>query len=99
MSVTAIIRLKAHPGQRNLLLQAMAGPVAATRAHPLCSGVELMCAIEDSDELMLVEQWPCVADHQEFINGVITAGGLDELMPLLAAEIDTLHYSGQSFGE
>lgn len=99
MTVTAIISLKAHPGQRDLLLQAMAGPVAATRAHPVCCGVELMCAIEDSDELILVEQWPCVADHQNFINGVIAAGGLDELMPLLAAEINTVHYTGHCFGE
>jgi hypothetical protein len=49
MTVTAIISLKAHPGQRDLLLQAMAG--------------------------------------------------LDELMPLLAAEINTVHYTGHCFGE
>jgi quinol monooxygenase YgiN len=93
MSVTAIVRLKARPGQRKLLLQAMAGPVAATREHPLCSSVEMMSAVEDSDEILLVEHWPSVADHQNFINGVIAAGGLDELMPLLAGEIDTLHYT------
>ncbi len=99
MSVTAIISLQARPGQRELLLQAMAGPLAATRAHPVCSGVEMMIAVENSDELILVEQWPSVADHQNYINGVIAAGGLDALMPLLAGEIDTVHYTSHCPGE
>jgi quinol monooxygenase YgiN len=93
MSVTAIVRMTAKPGQRELLLRAMAGPVSATRAHPQCATAELMSAVENSDEILLVEQWPSVADHQNFINGVIAAGGLDELMPLLAGEIQTQHYT------
>jgi quinol monooxygenase YgiN len=85
--------MTAKSGQRELLLRAMAGPVSATRAHPQCSTVQLMSAVENGDEIILVEQWSCVADHQDFINGVIAAGGLDELMPLLAGEIQTQHYT------
>lgn len=93
MAVIAMVRLTATPGQRDALLNAMEAAIEATREHPNCHGVEVLGGIEGGDDVLLVERWTSVEDHQEFINGVMDAGGLDGIMRLLATEIETLHYT------
>ena len=92
MSVLAIVKLTAKPGLRDSLLESIAPAVAVTREQPACTSVELLCGIENVEEVLLVERWQSVQDHEDFINSVIASGGLDELMDLLAADIETSHY-------
>lgn len=66
--------------------------MAATAAQEMCFSVELLAGIENENELILIEKWATVEDHQSFIGGVIEEGGLDALMPLLDGEIETSHY-------
>jgi quinol monooxygenase YgiN len=92
MSVLAIVKLVAKPGLRVSLLEVIRPAVSATREQPACTSVELVCGIENEEVLLLVERWQSVHDHEDFINGVIATGGLDEVMDLLAADIETSHY-------
>lgn len=92
MSIVALIKLTAKPGKRQELLNKMTDAITATRAQPLCTGVELMGGIEDSNELLLIEQWPTVEAHENFINGVIEQGGLETIIDLLAKDIETTHF-------
>ena len=92
MSVLSIVKLTSKSGLRDSLLEAIAPAVAATREQPACTSIELVCGIENVDEVLLVERWQSVQDHEDFINGVIASGGLDEIMGLLAADIETSHY-------
>jgi len=92
MSVTAIIKLTAKPGKRAALMSTMAPAVEATRAQSSCLAVDLLACIEDPDDVLLIEHWTSVVAHETFIDGVIAAGGLDEIRPLLAAELQTRHY-------
>lgn len=96
MTITAQVRLTAKPGRREELLEIMVDAIAATRAQPLCSSVEVMKGIEGEDDILLIEQWPSVEDHQHFINGVIEAGGLAPILDILAKDIETLHYRSTS---
>ena len=93
MTVTAHVRLTAKPGRRAELLEIMAGSIVATRVQPLCSSVEVMKGVEGADDILLVEEWPSIDDHMQFINGVIEAGGLAPILDILAGEIETLHYT------
>lgn len=92
MSILAIVKLTAKPGLRDSLVETIGPAVATTREQPACTSVELVCGIENEEVLLLVERWQSVQDHQDFINGVIASGGLDEIMALLAADIETSHY-------
>jgi quinol monooxygenase YgiN len=92
MSVTAIVKLTALSGKRDALVSAMAGAVEATRAQPACLAADLLAGIENPDEVILVEHWTSVVAHENFINGLIADGGLGEIMPLLAGDIETSHY-------
>ena len=92
MSVLAIVKLTAKPGLRDSLVETIGRAVAATREQPACTSVELVCGIENVEEVLLIERWQSVQDHEVFINGVIASGGLDEIMAMLAADIETLHY-------
>jgi quinol monooxygenase YgiN len=92
MSVTAIVKLTALPGKRDALLSAMTPAVDATRAQPACLAADLLSCFENPDELVLVEHWTSVVAHENFINGLIDDGGLGEILPLLAGEIETSHY-------
>ena len=92
MSVLAIVKLVAKPGLRVSLLEVIRPAVSATREQPACTSVELVCGIENEEVLLLVERRQSVHDHEDFINGVIATGGLDEVMDLLAADIETSHY-------
>ncbi len=96
MSVTAIIKLTAKPGRRDVLEKALEPAVAATGNHPLCIAIELLTCVEKDDELLLVERWTPVQAHQEYISGVIAEGGLNELVELLATDMETLHYTPSS---
>lgn len=92
MSVTAIIRMTARPGQREAL-KAFSGPaVQATGQQPECHSVEFLDCVENPDAVMLIERWTSIEAHQEFIGGVIAAGGLDGLEDLLVCDMETLHY-------
>ncbi|MFK8050101.1 MAG: putative quinol monooxygenase [Halioglobus sp.] len=93
MTITARVRLTAKPGLRDELLELMTDAIAATRAHPLCSSVEVFTGIEGVDDVLLVEQWPSIEDHMEFIGGVAEAGGLTDILAILATDIDTVHYT------
>ena len=92
MSVLAIVKLRAKPGLRDSLLEVIGPAVATTREQPACTSIELVCGIENAEEVLLLERWQSVQDHEDFINGVIASGGLDEIMGLLAADIETFHY-------
>lgn len=92
MSVTAIVKLTALPGQRDALLSAMSPSVKATRAQPACLAADLLAGIENTDEVILVEHWTSVVAHENFIGGLIDAGGLNDILPLLAGDIETSHY-------
>ncbi len=92
MSVLAIVKLTAKPGLRDSLWEVMGPAVAATREQPACTYVDLLCGIENVDEILLVERWQSVQAHENFITGVIASGGLDEIIGLLAADIETSHY-------
>ena len=92
MSILAIVKLTAKLGLRDSLVETIGRAVAATREQPACTSVELVCGIENMEEVLLVERWQSVQDHEDFINGVIANGGLDEIMALLAADIETSHY-------
>ncbi|NCF20687.1 MAG: hypothetical protein GWP63_20845 [Haliea sp.] len=92
MSVTAIVKLTSLPGQRDALVSAMAPAVEATRAQPACLAADLLAGIENPDELMLVEHWTSVVAHEKFIDGMIADGGLGDIMPLLAGELESSHY-------
>jgi len=96
MTVTAHVRLTAKPGRREELMEAMSGAIDATRAQPLCASVEVMQGVEGADDILLIEQWPSIEDHANFINGVIEAGGLTAIMDILAGDIDTKHYTATS---
>jgi len=93
MTITAIVRMTAAPGQRQALREFIAPALDATAAHPECSSVEVLGCLELDDTLILIERWTSVAAHQEFIGGVIASGSLDGLETLLAEEMETLHYS------
>ncbi len=93
MTITACVRLTAKPGRREELLEIMTGAIAATRSDPLCSSVEIFKGIEGADDVLLVEQWPGVEDHHRFISAFMEAGGLTDILDLLATDIETLHYS------
>ena len=93
MSITACVRLTAKPGRRDELLELMTDAIAATRSHPLCDTVEIVKGIEGVDDVLLIEQWPSVEDHLSFINEYVEAGGLTDILEILAADIETLHYS------
>ena len=92
MSVTAIVKLTALPGQRDTLATAMAPSVEATRAQQACLAVDLLAGIEKPDDLILVEHWTSVEAHENFIGGMIEDGKLDDILPLLAGDIETSHY-------
>ncbi len=93
MSVTAIIKLTANPGQRGALQEAMVAAVIATGEHPQCLAIEMLAGIENEDELLLIETWASVQDHQDYINSVIAAGGLEGIRAMLASDIETWHYA------
>jgi len=93
MSVTVIVRLTAKSGRLDELLSNMEPAVAATRAQLACESVDLLRGVENTREILLLECWPTVEAHEDFINGVIEAGGLDDIMPLLDGPIDTRHYT------
>ena len=92
MTITARVKLTAKPGRRDELLELMIGPLAATRADPQCSSVEMFIGVEGADDVLLVEQWTSIEAHQQFIGGVIEAGGLTDILAILATDIDTAHY-------
>jgi hypothetical protein len=39
-----------------------------------------------------VEHWTSVVAHEKFIDGMIADGGLGDIMPLLAGELESSHY-------
>ena len=92
MSVLAIVKLTAKLGLRDSLVETIGRAVAATREQPACTSVELVCGIEYMEEGRLVERWQSVQDPEDFIQGVRATGGVDEIMALLAADIETSHY-------
>ena len=93
MTITACVRLTAKPGRREELLEIMTDAIAASRSDPLCSAVEIFKGIDGADDVLLIEQWASVEDHRRFINGVMEAGGLTDILDILATDIETLHYS------
>ena len=60
--------------------------------QPACLAADLLAGIENPDELMLVEHWTSVVAHEKFIDGMIADGGLGDIMPLLAGELESSHY-------
>jgi hypothetical protein len=57
-----------------------------------CLAVDLLAGIEEPDDVPLIEHWTSVVAHETVIDGVIADGGLDEILPLLAVELQTRHY-------
>ncbi len=92
MSVVAIVKLTAKSGLGSALLDALQPAATLTGEQPACLSIELIRGVENPDDILLLERWESVEDHENFINGVIAAGGLAEIMKLLAGDIETSHY-------
>ena len=92
MSVVAIIRIVAKPGQADALVTAMGEPVRLTQENPECSLAELYRSTARPDELVLIEEWTSIAAHQAHFDKLGASGAVTECAQLWAAPPASVHY-------
>lgn len=91
MNVTAIIRLKAKSGQGEALRKAFTGPLEEVRRHPTCYYADMFVSAEQTDELLLLEEWESAEDHQNYVAEMRASGSMGALMELMAGAPETTY--------
>ncbi len=92
MSVTALIKLTAKKGQENALEAAMQEPIAATRANPACSRMQLFANTEEGTDFLLVEEWTTIAAHEQHFEDLMGKNVLAPLAEVSEGLPETAHY-------
>ena len=90
MSVTAIVRLTAHPGKGSEIRDMLNGKIfAGTRNAEGLLGLELFVGDQNSDSILIMEEWTSVEAHTRYVDSL--GSGFDEFMKLIAKR-DARHF-------
>lgn len=92
MTVMAIIRLTAQPGQRDKLCTVLRKSLDPAATPDDCLGIEILLSATEADELVLLERWRSVESHEAFLVKIRASGAMDGLMSMMANPPATIHY-------
>jgi quinol monooxygenase YgiN len=92
MTVLALIKLTAKKGQEDALDVAMQEPIAATRANPECSRMQLFANTEEPTNFLLVEEWTTIAAHERHVDDLMGKNVLGPMGEVSEGMPETLHY-------
>jgi|GEM_PF-6713322 len=92
MSVLTVVKLQAHLGRGEELLQAVEMPVKLTRDNPRCHSVEVLHDADNPDLVVFKERWTSAKDHTRHVESLVEAGYFMTVFPLIGAQIETDHF-------
>jgi quinol monooxygenase YgiN len=78
MTVTLIVKLRAHPGS-GAALRDLLDPLPAENDIPGCLGWEVYSNKADPDEVLLLERWQTAADHKAHLDRAAASGAFDHI--------------------
>lgn len=93
MSVLAYIQIQAKQGRGKELINAFNDPLIRTREQSECLEARLFADTEDGDRLLLIEVWTSAEAHNAYVASLVTSGGLEPLMSLMAGPPTSAHFS------
>lgn len=91
MTVTAIIHLRAKPGQGAALRDSFIAAIPHARADAACEGIDILVNAEDSDHVVLVEKWASVEEHGRYFEALQKTDEFAATAALIVAN-DSHHY-------
>jgi len=92
MSVLALVAIRCKPGQRENFLEAMADPVAQTRANPQCSRLEFAGDVENENSFILIEEWTSIEAHKQQFDHFMETGTLEACIETWDGMPASIHY-------
>ena len=80
MAVTVLLELKAKSGTGDALAGVFKQILPDTRAFEGCNGVTVLQNEDDSDTLVLVEEWDTKQHHEKYMGWRTETGLVDQLV-------------------
>ena len=71
--------------------KAFAGPLEDVRQHPTCFYANMFVSTEQTDELLLLEEWESAEEHQKYVAEMRASGIMDNLAEFMAGAPETTY--------
>ena len=91
MAVTVILELPVKPENRDDMVNAMKGALPDTRAYDGCIKITGLSDQDDSNTIVLIEDWESRGHHEAYMKFRTETGFIDAMMGMLTGEPKSMY--------